>query len=120
MYFLVSKLDPKNHAKVAKEPFSTEYQAIDRARTLLASGKAFAGVLEDDNGTIADDAEVLERCALAGPACEGTMEWDVFISHASEDKDDFVRHLAESLRRSGLRVWFDELTLTVGDSPLLD
>jgi hypothetical protein len=40
------------------------------------------------------------------------MEWDVFISHASEDKDDFVRHLADHLRRSGLRVWFDEFTLT--------
>jgi hypothetical protein len=46
----------------------------------------------------------------------GAMEWDVFISHASEDKDDFVRHLAERLRRAGLRVWFDEFTLTVGDS----
>ena len=44
------------------------------------------------------------------------MEWDVFISHASEDKDDFVRHLADRLRRTGLRVWFDEFTLTVGDS----
>ncbi len=116
MYFLVSKLNPKNHANVLKEPFSTEDQAIDRARTLLTSGKAFACVLEDDKGTIADDAEVLKRCALAMPAREGTMEWDVFISHASEDKDDFVRHLADRLRGSGLRVWFDEFTLAVGDS----
>jgi hypothetical protein len=44
------------------------------------------------------------------------MEWDVFISHASEDKDDFVRPLADHLQQSGLRVWFDEFTLTVGDS----
>jgi TIR domain len=43
-------------------------------------------------------------------------EWDVFISHASEDKEDFVRPLAESLSRSGLRVWYDEFTLKVGDS----
>jgi TIR domain len=42
--------------------------------------------------------------------------WDVFISHASEDKDDFVRPLADRLRLAGLRVWFDEFTLTVGDS----
>jgi hypothetical protein len=32
------------------------------------------------------------------------MEWDVFISHASEDKDDFVRPLADHLQQSGLRV----------------
>ena len=44
-----------------------------------------------------------------------TMEWDV-ISHASEDKEDFVRPLAKRLQEHGLRVWFDELTLTVGDS----
>ncbi len=42
--------------------------------------------------------------------------WDVFISHASEDKDAFVRPMAEALRARGLKVWFDEFTLTVGDS----
>jgi hypothetical protein len=43
-------------------------------------------------------------------------KWDVFISHASEDKVDFVRPLAHALANSGLGVWFDEFTLTVGDS----
>lgn len=62
MYYLASKIDRTNHAKVRKEPFATEDQAIDRARGLLASGEAFACVLEDDNGTVADDAEVAERC----------------------------------------------------------
>ena len=42
--------------------------------------------------------------------------FDVFISHASEDKDDFVRDLANSLQRHGLKVWYDEFTLRVGDS----
>jgi len=40
---------------------------------------------------------------------------DLFICHASEDKDAFVRPLAEHLRREGLRVWYDEFSLTVGD-----
>ena len=43
-------------------------------------------------------------------------KWDTFISHASEDKDSFVRPLAESLRKRGLSVWFDEFELRVGDS----
>lgn len=43
-------------------------------------------------------------------------EWDVFISHASEDKEEFARPLADALKRLGLRVWFDEATLKVGDS----
>jgi hypothetical protein len=42
--------------------------------------------------------------------------WDVFISHASEDKASVARPLAELLRAHGLRVWYDEFTLTIGDS----
>jgi hypothetical protein len=44
------------------------------------------------------------------------MEYDVFICHASEDKDDFVRPLAEKLRQHHIDVWYDEFSLTIGDS----
>lgn len=44
------------------------------------------------------------------------MLYDVFISHASEDKDDFVRPLAERLRDEHIEVWYDEFTLRIGDS----
>ena len=44
------------------------------------------------------------------------MLYDVFICHASEDKDSFVRPLAEALRKSHLEVWYDEFSLVVGDS----
>ena len=43
------------------------------------------------------------------------MDWDVFISHAWEDKESFARPLAEALEAKGLRVGFDEFTLRVGD-----
>jgi len=43
-------------------------------------------------------------------------EWDVFISHASEDKDAIARPLAEALKAKGLRIWYDEFSLTAGDS----
>lgn len=42
--------------------------------------------------------------------------YDVFISHASEDKDDVVRPLANALQLNGLRVWYDEFELKIGDS----
>lgn len=41
---------------------------------------------------------------------------DIFISHASEDKDDLVRPLANELTDLGMRVWYDEYTLSIGDS----
>ena len=42
--------------------------------------------------------------------------WDVFISHAHEDKEDIARPLALALRRRGLRVWYDDFSLGLGDS----
>jgi hypothetical protein len=43
-------------------------------------------------------------------------EYDFFISHASEDKEDFVRLLAQKLKEQGLNIWYDEFELKVGDS----
>ena len=42
--------------------------------------------------------------------------YDAFISHASEDKDDIVRPLAELLRNMGFYIWYDEFELQIGDS----
>lgn len=44
------------------------------------------------------------------------MLYDVFICHASDDKDDFVRPLAEALRNEHVEVWYDEFSLSLGDS----
>lgn len=54
--------------------------------------------------------------ATTGGNVEEPPEYDVFISHASEDKEEIARPLATALRDAGLRVWFDEFTLQVGDS----
>ena len=42
--------------------------------------------------------------------------WDVFISHATEDKAEIARPLADALRARDLRVWYDEFSLLLGDS----
>ena len=43
-------------------------------------------------------------------------KYDVFISHASEDKDAIVRPLATVLEKLSVRVWYDEFSLKLGDS----
>lgn len=42
--------------------------------------------------------------------------YDAFISHPSEDKEDFVRPLAHALTEMRFNIWFDEFELKVGDS----
>jgi hypothetical protein len=43
-------------------------------------------------------------------------KFDAFISHAFEDKDSIARSLATKLSNYGLKIWFDEFSLEVGDS----
>lgn len=42
--------------------------------------------------------------------------YDVFISHASEDKESFVNLLVEELQKRGVKVWFDRKDITWGRS----
>lgn len=60
-------------------------------------------------------SEVLSNAAISFGDDE-SKDFDLFISHASEDKDSIVRPLAEALRSTGLEVWYDEFELKVGDS----
>jgi hypothetical protein len=60
---------------------------------------------------------IAENLAEAAPSTDSeTRDYDVFISHAAEDKDAAVRPLAHALRERGLSVWYDEFALRIGDS----
>ena len=63
--------------------------------------------IERDDGEAGGDARVGSR---------PVARRDVFISHASEDKDAIARPLAQRLRACGCSVWFDEYELVLGDS----
>jgi hypothetical protein len=59
-------------------------------------------------------AENLAETPPRGDTIE--RDFDVFISHATEDKDAVVRPLAHALKERGLLVWYDEFELQIGDS----
>ena len=51
------------------------------------------------------------------PASGVTLDYyDVFVSHATEDRDEVASPLANALVEAGLRVWYDEFELRIGDS----
>lgn len=66
------------------------------------------------------ETQLAERISIDVPigrlVAEGEENtYDVFISHASEDKEDFVAPLAQHAREKGLLVWYDEFSLSWGD-----
>lgn len=50
------------------------------------------------------------------PPIAADEEYDVFVSHAYEDKESFVDEFVEALRNQGLKVWYDTDKLKWGDS----
>ncbi len=42
--------------------------------------------------------------------------YDIFVSHAGEDKEQIAGPLADQLRSAGSSVWYDEFSLKLGDS----
>ncbi|MEO5644257.1 MAG: toll/interleukin-1 receptor domain-containing protein [Bacteroidia bacterium] len=44
------------------------------------------------------------------------ISYDVFISHAFEDKNAFANELALALKKQGLKVWYSGSELKLGDS----
>jgi NDP-sugar pyrophosphorylase family protein len=95
----------------------------------LADGVAIGAHCMLNDSNVGAAAQVLPYSHLVGatvgakarigptpPPQSSTRAYDVFICHAHEDKAAFVRPLAEALERAGLRVWYDEFEMTVGDS----
>ena len=65
--------------------------------------------------------ELQNRLALSVTASqqnsiESSEENDVFVSHAWEDKEEFVDEFVLELRKQGLKVWYDTDKLQWGDS----
>jgi hypothetical protein len=46
---------------------------------------------------------------------KSSSQWDFFISHASEDKEEIARPLADALVAKGYKVWYDDFSLKLGD-----
>ena len=81
---------------------------------ILAKRSPSAELTEEGNVSAPAPPEAGQTAAGADPA-DG-RGYDVFISHASEDKDAIARPLADALRAQGHTVFFDEYELNVGDS----
>ena len=68
-----------------------------------------------DNGPLSEIRRG-EPEAPPPPGQLGGQIWDVFISHASEDKETVAQPLAAALEAAGVSVWLDSVELKIGDS----
>jgi hypothetical protein len=73
---------------------------------------ALAAIMEGLNTPSHIEPARVTHTALLSPK----KKYDVFVSHASEDKTDFVDNFVEIMRARGINVWYDTNTMNWGDS----
>jgi hypothetical protein len=96
----------KDLARYQKEMIREQQRDATETATLIKQ-------LRDENRKQQERA--LQAAVVQSAQDETTAVFDCFISHASEDKDELVRPLAQALTALKNRVWYDEFTLKVGD-----
>ena len=95
--------------KLQKEERNQQKKEEKKNKALLSSYQARIDDLQGQlRATVAP---------LATPTCgEELEEYDVFVSHAFEDKEEFVDDLVAEMRKLDLKVWYDSDKLKWGDS----
>lgn len=97
-------------AKLAKEQTKAQERSMKQLRSSIERSTA------QFRPTFTGSSSLPARLGLTDSSPARAPTYDVFISHASEDKEEIATPLAEALRASGLSVWFDAFELQVGDS----
>lgn len=91
-----------NEAKRAEQKQQQIYKSYETKIKDLTSQISKLSTIDNINHHIYSDYE--------------NEKYDVFISHASEDKESFANDLYNSLNKAGIKVWYDELCISWGDS----
>lgn len=105
----------KKRAAIEKKLNATDKQ-IDAKVT--KDEKARTAALKQIERKTARSAQQFTFSEVGKPVVQpkSNVAKDVFLSHASEDKDAIARPLAEALEVRGVTVWFDEIQIKVGQS----
>lgn len=73
-------------------------------------------VYREPGGSLADRVAVRDPQPPVSVDDLDGRTWDVFLSHASEDKAEVALPLAQALQDRGVTVWLDKAELRIGDS----
>jgi hypothetical protein len=114
----IEKKIATTHSKYEREQQASQKKALDSIRKQNATAARQFGPprrLGDPSPGPFTPARRLGAAASREPEPAAPAH-EVFLSHASEDKDDIARPLKDALESRGLTVWFDEIKIKVGQS----
>lgn len=92
------------------------YRNNKRAELLGKEISEFDEKLEQKIKKIIQRMKKIEGNMQMKPSLDLNKEYDVFISHASEDKQSFVEPLTKALKAAGIKTWYDADQIGWGES----
>ena len=92
------------------------YRDNKRAERLGEEISEFDKTLEKQVKKIIQRLNKVEVSVTTDPNSSPNKEYDVFISHASEDKYNFVEPLTKALKDAGIKTWYDADQIGWGES----
>lgn len=116
---LKAKLDLAKEEEHERKRISTAREReIRKENDLVRQGQAAQLLLQRQlNAERAASSKLTEAfSSIASLNDDQEIQYDLFISHASDDKDDLVEPLVKALQALNVKVWYDKFTLRVGDS----
>lgn len=108
-----------NDVQIFYENYLKDHALGDRIKTLLFHRKynelvsCLTSISKDKN--FIDKMNGIQEVAVPKYQARGIPEYDVFISHANRDKEDFVEELYQSINRLGINIFYDKESLEWGD-----
>lgn len=106
---IASKKEKRNNAaiRLQKEESSQRKKQENTVKQMKQSYEQVITELQEKVNTEVENSIEMDN---------DSTEYDVFVSHAWEDKKDFVDELVNALRALNIRVWYDTSEMKWGDS----
>lgn len=114
------KRDERNHANIQLQ----QEIAKENKKLLDDQKRAQKRITDDYNKEIRKLKKSVENSVhiktvstnIYNEVNDEETQYDVFISHASEDKESFVNEFVDELEKRGISVWYDKQEIKWGDS----
>ena len=112
---IADKRDKRNAAAQHLQKEETaERKRQDRATQQIM--KSYESRIEELQNMMTSTISFTPTHVIGDDEEQDIPKYDVFVSHAWEDKDDFVDEFVVELRNLGIKVWYDTSEIKWGDS----
>lgn len=102
--------------KAAQEKAERERKAAEATIELNEQTKVQNRILSEQNQRLNETIMQLKSQIAGGPQSVQPFEYDVFVSHANDNKAEFVNGLIKALEKLGVSIWYDANVLDWGDN----